>query len=100
MLKTILDDISPIPSEGPGFGDVINNLPAAGYVVGMAQAVGYSAAQGLVTPMRSSIYRSLKADAYDAFDALGDALPQIAAVAVSAHGLANAVGGAVDGTCH
>jgi hypothetical protein len=100
MAKTIAEDLSPVPTDGPGIGDVTGNADKAVLATGMARAAAYAASRALVQPMKSSVYRSLAGKALGASEAAGKRAPQALVVGSAAHGLWQAASGAYNGTCH
>ncbi len=100
MIGTIAADLSPVPTDAPGLSDLTQNANAAVYAAGMARAAAYSASQGLIQPMKSSIYRSLVGEAIASSEAVGALAPQALVVGSAAHGLLNAGMAAYNGTCH
>jgi hypothetical protein len=100
MLATLAEDLVPIPMAGPGVGDVIGNSGPIAYATGLGFANRYAINQGLVQPMSSNIFRSMKADAIGLGETAGKAAPQALIVVSAAHALWNARSAAADGTCH
>jgi RHS repeat-associated protein len=100
MVGTILEDLSPIPTGGPGVRDVTENAHAAAYAVGATRAAAYAASRGLVKPMSSSIYRSLLSKAIGYSEAAAEYAPGALVVGTAGHGLWNASNEAYNGACH
>jgi hypothetical protein len=100
MLATIMGDMNPLPSGGPGPTDVAAVAPKAVLGIGGGAAIGYGVSQGLTVPMRSSIYRALSVSTKGAADVAEKFALPAQIVGSAAHGMINAGIGASNGTCH
>ncbi|MGH8281362.1 MAG: RHS repeat-associated core domain-containing protein, partial [Gammaproteobacteria bacterium] len=100
MFNTLAEDLLPISGAGPGLGDVANSAQGAAYGAGLVRAGAYSAAQGLSTPMRSSIYRSLRGGAAELGETVAEYAPGALVAGAAGHALWNAASAANNGTCH
>jgi hypothetical protein len=70
------------------------------YAAGLARANNYAISKGLVQPMSSSIFRSLKADAFEAGEVVGEGAFPVLIAGAGGHGLVAATVAAAEGTCH
>jgi hypothetical protein len=95
------ENLSPVPTD-IGVGDAVNgdNFKAAAYLGGIFKAGVYSGYRGLSTPMRSTIYRSIRGSGAAASEA-AEAFATEAIVAASAgHAIWKSGSAALNGTCH
>ena len=100
MFSTFADVFNPLPGAGPGASDVAELAPNAVAGAGQAAASAYSVYQGLIVPLRSSIYRSLQSSTLGYAATLGEALPYLQAGYAGGKALAITSMAAYNGECH